>query len=82
MISEWNSNNVTPTPERELRRTVQSIYSSDKTYGCKTLCLISECSDQCKIYKSKMAKLNGNSKNNQDTDKNERQNKLKELGII
>lgn len=82
MISEWNSNNVTPTPERELRRTVQSIYSSEKTYGCKTLNLISECSDQCKIYKSKMAKLNGNSKNTQETEKTERQNKLKELGII
>jgi hypothetical protein len=82
LISEWNSNNVTPTPERELRRTVQSIYSSDKTYGCKTLCLISECSDQCKIYKNKMAKLNGNPKNPEETEKTERQNKLKELGII
>jgi hypothetical protein len=82
IISEWNSHNVTPTPERELRRTVQSIYSSDKTYGCRTLSLISECSEQCKIYKKKMAKLNGNSTNNQDTEKVERQNKLKELGII
>jgi hypothetical protein len=82
IISEWNSNNVTPTPERELRRTVQSIYSSDKTYGCKTLSLISECSEQCKIYKNKIAKLNGNSKNTQNIDKAERQNKLKELGII
>lgn len=82
LISEWNSNNATPTPERELRRTVQSIYSSEKTYGCKTLSLISECNDQCKIYKSKMAKLNGNPNSIQETDKAERQNKLKELGII
>ena len=38
MISEWNSNNVTPTPEREWWRTVQSIetiFSSagDESFG-------------------------------------------------
>jgi len=49
-ISEWNSRNVKPTGEKELERTVRSIFLGDKQFGCSTLKTISECnSSSCKL---------------------------------
>lgn len=53
-LSEWNSRNVEPTPDRELRNTIKSIFLGDKYYGCSTLSIITECNkEECGLIKSK-----------------------------
>ena len=54
IITEWNSKNTVPTPVGELKRTVKSLYVSDKAYGCQTFKSLSICdSSNCKIGKRK-----------------------------
>lgn len=51
-IMEWNDNNVKPTPEQELRKTVRSIFNGEKQFGCSTLKTISVCAgDKCRLAK-------------------------------
>ncbi len=53
-ISDWNNNNINPTPQYELERTVRSIFLSGKTYGCSTLKTITECNvGLCTLKKGK-----------------------------
>ena len=53
-ILEWNSNNIKPTGEYELKRTVKSIFLGDKLYGCSTLSTISVCDASiCPLSKKK-----------------------------
>ena len=52
-IIEWNSKNIKPTPEQELRRTVRSIFMGEKQFGCSTLKTITVCKEsECKLAKS------------------------------
>lgn len=56
-ISEWNSRNIKPTGERELEKTVRSIFLGDKQFGCSTLRSISVCVEaQCKLAKKERKK--------------------------
>lgn len=51
-ISEWNSRNIKPTGEQELKKTVKSMFLGDKQFGCSTLKTISVCVEsQCKLAK-------------------------------
>lgn len=51
-IIEWNSKNIKPTPEQELRRTVRSIFMGEKQFGCSTLKTITVCKEsECKLAK-------------------------------
>lgn len=53
-ITEWNSKNVKPTGEMEMKKTIKSIFNGDKIFGCSTLKLISVCNEsQCKLAKRK-----------------------------
>ena len=53
-ISDWNSNNVKPTGEMEMKKTIKSMFNGNKDYGCTTLKLISQCNEsQCKLSKKK-----------------------------
>ena len=73
IITEWNSKNTEPIGEVELKRTVRSLYASDKRYGCSTLKLLSECSPQnCRFEKNK-EKENANTSKNKEI-KGERNN--------
>ncbi len=65
ILSEWNSKNTTPIGERELKRTVKSLYSTNKSYGCSSILLYTECDcSECKIHKRKENKdANKNSQN-------------------
>lgn len=55
LISEWNSKNTVPIGMSELKRTVNSMFSSDKMFGCSTLKTITECkAEECKIGIRKM----------------------------
>lgn len=50
IISDWNSKNKKPTPDREMRTTVKSIFYSNKTYGCSTIKTITQCDEsKCKL---------------------------------
>lgn len=52
LISEWNSKNQTPTGISELKRTVQSMFSGQKMFGCSTLKTLTTCEpDKCKFGK-------------------------------
>lgn len=52
IISEWNSRNQKPTPEREMKTTIKSIFYSEKTYGCTTLQTLVRCNkSECKLIK-------------------------------
>lgn len=53
-IIEWNDKNAKPTPIKELKTTVKSIFNGDKRFGCATLCKLSECSKECKYYKGEV----------------------------
>lgn len=54
IISDWNSRNYVPTGEVELQKTVRSIFTSQKSYGCSTLKLISDCNiNKCQLIKKK-----------------------------
>lgn len=44
-ISEWNSRNIKPTGEQELKRTVRSIFMGEKQFGCSTLKTITTCDE-------------------------------------
>lgn len=60
LISDWNDNNVKPTGTNEMNKTIKSIFSSEKQYGCSTLSSISECNKTCPIYIQKEKKnING-----------------------
>jgi hypothetical protein len=62
LISEWNSNNVKPTGEQEMKKTIKSIFNGEKIFGCSTLKLISVCNEsQCKLSKKKEGQSNVNS---------------------
>lgn len=51
-ISDWNSKNIKPTGQQELKKTVRSLFLSDKQFGCSTLKTISICNaSQCKLAK-------------------------------
>lgn len=66
IISDWNSKNKAPTGETELKRTVRSMYNSDKAYGCSSITIYTECDcSNCKINinKEKKKDENKNSKN-------------------
>lgn len=53
-ISEWNSRNIKPTGEQELKRTVRSIFMGEKQFGCSTLKTISRCNEsQCPLCKGR-----------------------------
>ena len=59
LISEWNQNNIKPTGEQEMKKTIKSIFNGSKTFGCSTLKLISVCNEsQCKLSKKKEGKDN------------------------
>jgi hypothetical protein len=51
-LTRWNENYCYPKLyKREITTIINSIYNSNKRYGCSTLCKISECSDKCKLYR-------------------------------
>lgn len=53
-ITEWNSNNIKPTGEREMQKTIRSIFMGDKIFGCSTLKTISVCNENtCKLSKKR-----------------------------
>lgn len=54
LLTEWNSKNTKPTPVREMKSTIKSIFFSDKTYGCNTLQTITQCDgDNCQLMKQR-----------------------------
>lgn len=79
LVDEWNSNNVSPLPTHELNTTVRSVFKSQKTYGCNMFSYVSECKEECRIFKAKKKREEAGDFGKK---KAERQNKLKELGII
>ena len=59
LISDWNDNNIKPTGEQEMKKTIRSIFNGEKMFGCSTLKLISVCNEsQCKLTKKKEVDLN------------------------
>ena len=61
LLNQWNSNNTKPTPEREMKATIKSIFYGNKTYGCSTLQTITQCNKQeCKLIKTKQTKKRRN----------------------
>lgn len=64
LISDWNDNNVKPTSQNELIRTVKSIFTSQKQFGCATLQSLSVCDNTCKVYVKKEEKNLKNNSNN------------------
>ena len=52
-LSEWNSaENTPPIRENELARTVRSMYSSSKNYGCTFLKTVVDCNpEECQLMK-------------------------------
>ena len=54
LITIWNSKNTKPTPIREMKATIKSIFYGNKTYGCSTLQTITHCNkSDCKLIKTK-----------------------------
>lgn len=54
LMTEWNSKNAKPTPNREMKATIKSIFYGNKTYGCSTLQTITHCNkSDCKLIKTK-----------------------------
>lgn len=52
LITEWNDNNVKPTGQSELTKTIKSIFNSNKQYGCSTLKTVSLCDPKnCRLSK-------------------------------
>lgn len=52
LLTEWNSRNSKPTPIREMKSTIKSIFFSEKTYGCSTLQTLTVCNkNDCKLIK-------------------------------
>lgn len=73
IITEWNSKNTEPIGEVELKRTIRSLYATEKTYGCSTLKLLSECAPkECRFEINKENK-NADTSKNKET-KGERDN--------
>lgn len=57
LINDWNSRNIKPTPYREMKSTIKSIFFGDKTYGCTTLQTLTNCQkSDCKLMKKKQTK--------------------------
>lgn len=57
IILDWNSKNASPISEAEVKRTVHSMYSSNKAYGCSSIKLYTECDcSNCKININKEKK--------------------------
>lgn len=51
-LIKWNQEFCSPSlPDREIEKTVRSIYSSGYKYGCYTLKDLSICQPDCRIYK-------------------------------
>jgi hypothetical protein len=68
IITEWNSKNSSPTGDNELKRTVKSLYSTDKTYGCNSILLYTECDcSNCKIHMRKENKDGNKNSQNQSS---------------
>ncbi len=54
LMTAWNSKNTKPTPNREMKATIKSIFYGSKTYGCTTLQTITHCNkSDCKLIKTK-----------------------------
>lgn len=65
LISEWNSRNIKPTGEQELRRTVRSIFMGEKQFGCSTLKTITICDEShCPLKGKKGSNQNGTRQGN------------------
>lgn len=61
LLTEWNSRNTKPTPEREMKATIKSIFYGNKTYGCNTLRTITSCNkNDCKLIKKPTQKQRRN----------------------
>lgn len=61
LISDWNNNNIKPTGDMEMKKTIKSIFGGEKIFGCSTLKLISVCNEsQCKLAKKKEVDTNVN----------------------
>lgn len=58
IISEWNSKyNSPPTDSIEIEKTVMSIYSTNKPFGCNKIKTLSDCKEnECKLVKNKIKK--------------------------
>lgn len=67
LISEWNSRNTSPTGMSELKRTVYSMFTSEKMFGCATLKTITQCdAKNCKIGARNGNDITGKESNNKD----------------
>ncbi len=54
LISDWNSRNIKPTGTAEMTKTIRSMFTSDKQFGCSTLKTISICKRaECPLFSSK-----------------------------
>jgi DNA primase large subunit len=52
LLTEWNSKNTKPTPIREMKATIKSIFFGNKSYGCNTLQTLTNCNkSDCKLKK-------------------------------
>jgi len=61
LIGQWNSRNTKPTPEREMKTTIKSIFFGLKTYGCTTLQTLTQCDKtKCELIKPKKTKQRRN----------------------
>ena len=50
LITEWNSKNTSPTGSSELKRTIYSMFNSEKMFGCTTIRTLTQCdAKRCKI---------------------------------
>lgn len=50
LITEWNSKNTSPTGTSELKRTVHSMFNSEKMFGCTTIKTLTQCNaKECRI---------------------------------
>ena len=58
LIMQWNDRNVKPTPYREMRATIKSIFNSDKSYGCSTLKTITKCEESKCTLKNNNRRIN------------------------
>ena len=65
LLTQWNSRNTKPTPEREMIATIKSIFYGDKVYGCSTLQTITKCNkSDCKLIKNKNTNKNNKKRRN------------------
>ena len=79
LMDEWNSSLSRPIPRQELAKTIESVYTSTKYYGCTMFSYVAKCSENCKIH---IAKQNKMQKDKLSQKTLLRKNKLKELGML